>query len=83
MNSGAKGSVRIEQQVEAPLERVAAYISDFRNAREWMVGVEAVEPLGEESFRLTLESPGCEDPDPAGNRNHHQDQGRDENVGEA
>ena len=57
MNSGAAGSVRIEQRIEAPLDRVAAYISDFRNAREWMVGVEAVEPLGEESYRLTLESP--------------------------
>jgi carbon monoxide dehydrogenase subunit G len=53
----AKGSVSIEQRIEAPPDRVAAYISDFRNAREWMVGVEGVELLGDDSYRLTLESP--------------------------
>jgi hypothetical protein len=43
----------------------------------------AVEMLLATAHRLTLESSGSEDSDPAGNRNHHQDQGRDENVGEA
>jgi len=49
--------VGIEQRVAAPPEKVATYVSDFRNAREWMVGVESVEPLGEDSYRLTLQSP--------------------------
>ncbi len=51
------GSVRIEQRVAAPPEEVSAYVSDFRNAREWMVGVESVERLGRDTFRLTLDSP--------------------------
>jgi carbon monoxide dehydrogenase subunit G len=51
------GSVSIEQRIEAPSEKVVAYVSDFRNAKEWMVGVEGVEPLGEDSYRLALESP--------------------------
>jgi carbon monoxide dehydrogenase subunit G len=41
----------------APAEKVSGYISDFRNAREWMFGVESVERLGEDSYRLVLESP--------------------------
>jgi hypothetical protein len=49
--------VRIEQQVAAPAERVSAFVSDFRNAREWMVGVENVERLGENDYRLALDSP--------------------------
>jgi hypothetical protein len=36
---------------------VAAYIGDFRNAKEWMVGIEGVERLAEDSYRLMLESP--------------------------
>jgi uncharacterized membrane protein len=51
------GTVSIEQRIEAPPERVAAYISDFRNAKEWMVGVESVVPLGHDRYRLTLDSP--------------------------
>jgi len=51
------GTVNIEQRIEAPPERVAAFISDFRNAREWMVGVESVEPLGDDCYRLGLNSP--------------------------
>lgn len=50
-------SVKIEQSIAAPPERIAAFIGDFRNAREWMVGVEAVEQLGEESYRLQLDTP--------------------------
>lgn len=50
-------SVKIEQSIAAPPERVAAFIGDFRNAREWMVGVEAVEQLGEDSYRLRLDTP--------------------------
>jgi uncharacterized membrane protein len=57
MNSDAEGSVSIGQRIAAPAEKVALYVSDFRNAKEWMVGVESVEPLGEESYRLALESP--------------------------
>ena len=57
VNSDPGGSVNIEQRMAAPPEKVANYVSDFRNAREWMVGVESVEPLGEDSYRLTLESP--------------------------
>jgi carbon monoxide dehydrogenase subunit G len=57
MKGEADGSVRIEQWMDVPAERVAAYIGDFRNAKEWMVGVESVKKRGEDSYRLTLESP--------------------------
>jgi carbon monoxide dehydrogenase subunit G len=57
VKSGPGGSVSIEQRMAAPAEKVSNYISDFRNAREWMVGVESVERLGEDSYRLALESP--------------------------
>jgi carbon monoxide dehydrogenase subunit G len=57
LKSGRRGSVSIEQRMAAPAEKVSGYISDFRNAREWMVGVESVERLGEDSYRLVLESP--------------------------
>ena len=57
MGVDAGGSVSIEQRVVAPPERVSVYVSDFRNAREWMVGVEGVEKLGEDTYRLTLDSP--------------------------
>jgi carbon monoxide dehydrogenase subunit G len=49
--------VSIEQRMAVPAEKVSGYISDFRNAKEWMVGVESVERLGEDSYRLVLESP--------------------------
>ncbi len=51
------GSLDIEQQIDAPAESVAAYIGDFTNAKEWMVGVEGVERLSEDSYRMMLESP--------------------------
>ncbi len=51
------GSVAIEQHVDAPVQDVAAYIGDFRNAKEWMVGVEGVERVDEDSYRLMLETP--------------------------
>ena len=51
------GSVNIEQRIEAPPVTVAAFISDFRNAKEWMVGVESVVPLGDDRYRLALDSP--------------------------
>ena len=57
MRPEAEGSVNIEQRIHAPAERVAAFIGDFRNAKEWMVGVESVKRLGEDYYRLTLESP--------------------------
>ena len=52
-----KGSVSIEQRMDAPAPEVARYIGDFRNASEWMVGVESVESLGDDSYRLSLETP--------------------------
>ncbi len=57
MKGEAGGSVRIEQRMRAPADEVAVYIGDFRNAKEWMVGVESVKNLGETDYRLTLESP--------------------------
>jgi uncharacterized membrane protein len=51
------GSLDIRQHIYAPAEDVAAFIGDFRNAKEWMVGVEEVEKLGEDCYRLTLDSP--------------------------
>jgi uncharacterized membrane protein len=56
-NTGGGGSVAIEQRIDAPSKDVAAYIGDFSNAKEWMVGVESVERLDEDSYRLLLESP--------------------------
>ncbi len=47
----------IEQRVDAPAESVSSYINDFRNAKEWMVGVEGIEKVSEDSYRLMLESP--------------------------
>ena len=57
MKSLGEGAIALEQRIEAPAESVAAYVGDFRNAKEWMVGVEGVEQLSEESYRLILESP--------------------------
>ncbi len=57
MRGEGGGSVSIEQRIDAPAEKVAAFIRDFRNAKEWMVGIESIEQLGERDYRLTLESP--------------------------
>jgi carbon monoxide dehydrogenase subunit G len=57
MKGEHQGSLCIEQRIHAPAEQVAAFIADFRNSKEWMVGVEAVERLGEDYYRLTLDSP--------------------------
>jgi uncharacterized membrane protein len=57
MRGEVGGSVSIEQRIDAPAEKVAAYVGDFRNAKEWMVGIESIEQLGERDYRLTLESP--------------------------
>ena len=51
------GSISIERRIDALPEAVAAFIRDFRNAKEWMVGVESVEQVGENLYRLTLDSP--------------------------
>ena len=51
------GSVKIRQRIDAPAPLVAAYMGDFRHARDWMVGVESVEPLEEDTYRLQLETP--------------------------
>lgn len=50
-------SVGIEQRIGAPAPGVARYIGDFQNAKEWMVGVEGVERLSEDEYRLSLETP--------------------------
>ncbi len=52
-----KGSVEIRERIEAPAHRVATYIGDFRHAKDWMVGVESVEQLGEDFYRLEIETP--------------------------
>lgn len=57
MNAERRSTIAINQQIDAPAENVAAYIGDFRNAKEWMVGVESVERLGEDVYRLELDSP--------------------------
>ena len=57
MKSPDEGSLAIEQQIDALAKSVASYIWDFTNAKEWMVGVEGVERLSEDSFRMMLESP--------------------------
>lgn len=55
--SDERGSVTIRERIEAPAQSVAAYIGDFRHAKEWMVGVEGVERLGEDTYRLSIETP--------------------------
>jgi carbon monoxide dehydrogenase subunit G len=55
--SGPGGSIRLEQRIQAPAEKVTGYISDFRNAKEWMAGVETVESLGGEDYRIKLDTP--------------------------
>lgn len=52
-----KGSVEIRERIEVPAESVAAYIGDFRHAKDWMVGVESVVQLGEDEYRLEVETP--------------------------
>ena len=52
-----KGSVVIEEHIAAPPEMVAAFVGDFRNAKRWMVGVEGIEPLGDDAYKLEIESP--------------------------
>lgn len=56
-SSAQSGSVRLEQRIQAPADKVTRYISDFRNAKEWMVGVETVEALGGEEYRIRLDTP--------------------------
>ena len=51
------GSVVIEQRIAASPELVAAFVGDFRNAEQWMVGVKGIEPLGDDAYRLEIESP--------------------------
>ena len=52
-----KGAVTIEQRIDAPPGAVAAFVGDFRNAKQWMVGVEGIEPLGNDTYKLEIESP--------------------------
>ena len=53
----SKGNVAIEQRIAAPPDAVARFVGDFRNAKQWMVGVESIEPLGTDLYRLEIESP--------------------------
>lgn len=50
-------SVEIFKKVSAPQAKIAEFIEDFRNAKEWMVGVEGIERTGDEEYKLTIESP--------------------------
>lgn len=50
-------NVRIEERIAAPPEAVAAFVGDFRNAQEWMVGVGEIEQLGEDLYKLQIDSP--------------------------
>ena len=52
-----EGFVSIEQRIAAPAQKVGPYIGDFRNARDWMVGIESVERLGENTYRLKIDTP--------------------------
>ena len=52
-----KGSVAIEQHIAAAPEMVAAFVGGFRNAERWMVGVKEIEPLGNDAYKLEIESP--------------------------
>ena len=57
MSRDRPDSVTIEQRIAAPPAQVAAFVGDFRNAKQWMVGVEAIEPLGDDAYRLQIDSP--------------------------
>ncbi|CAN5745032.1 hypothetical protein BH23ACT11_BH23ACT11_10850 [soil metagenome] len=52
-----KGSVDIQERIDAAATSVAAYIADFQHAKDWMVGVESVEKLGADEYRLEIETP--------------------------
>lgn len=56
-NNGVEGSVSIEQHIAAPAHKVGPYIGDFRNAGNWMVGIESVERIAENTYRLKLDTP--------------------------
>ncbi|MGB3683415.1 MAG: SRPBCC family protein [Rubrobacteraceae bacterium] len=57
MTQGNGQPLTIRQRIEAPAPLVAAYMGDFRHARHWMVGVEDVELLGGNTYRLRLDTP--------------------------
>lgn len=57
MNPHNMSRVAIEQRMDAPAENVIPYVLDFRNAKEWMVGIESVQKLDGNSYRLQLETP--------------------------
>lgn len=50
-------SVDLHKNIAAPPNNVAEFIEDFRNAKDWMVGVENIEQTGEAKYKLTLDSP--------------------------
>lgn len=53
----SKVLVDVERNVAAPAAFVAEYVSDFENAREWMVGVEEISRTSENGYRLVVETP--------------------------
>ena len=57
MSGEPKPLVNVEQRVDAPADSVSSYVGDFRNVKEWIVGVEGIEEVSEDSYRLMLESP--------------------------
>ena len=52
-----RGSVAIEERIAAPPHLVADFVGDFRNAKLWMVGVESIDSLGDDVYRLEIQSP--------------------------
>jgi uncharacterized membrane protein len=57
MKEEGDGSVRIEKHIDAPAPLISAYMGDFRHAKEWMVGVEDVESIQKDVYRLKLNTP--------------------------
>lgn len=53
----SKVSVDVESSIEAPASRVSRYLSDFENAREWMVGIEHISRTSEAGYRLVIDTP--------------------------
>ncbi|WP_119068667.1 SRPBCC family protein [Rubrobacter indicoceani] len=50
-------SVNVERFMAAPAREVAGYLLDFRNVREWMVGVEDVRRTSDNAYRLVVKTP--------------------------
>lgn len=53
----SKVFVDVERSILVPAERVSGYVSNFENAREWMVGIEGVERTSEDGYRMVIDTP--------------------------